>query len=73
MMRFLDFVILYLKKNILFGKLELYPFSVCEMGTPLAMQFQEHRHNLKDGFENINWPSKLMNKVNGWVGMHLGI
>jgi len=68
MMRFLDFVILYLKKNTVFGKLELCPFSVREMGK-LAMQFQEHRHNLKDGFENVNWPSKLMNRVTGWVGM----
>jgi hypothetical protein len=43
------------------------------MGTPLAMQFQEHSHNLKDGFENVNWPSKLMNKVTGWAGMQPGI
>jgi hypothetical protein len=54
MMRFLDFVSLYLKKSTVFGKLELCPFSVHEMGTPLAMQFQEHRRNLKDGFENVN-------------------
>jgi hypothetical protein len=73
MMRFLDFVILYLKKNTVCGKLELCPFSVCEMGTPLAMQFQEHRHNQKDGFENVNWPRKLTNKVTGWVGMQPGI
>jgi len=73
MMKFLDFVILYLKKNIMFRKLELWPFSVHEMGTPLAMQFQEPRHNLKDGFENVNWPRKLMNKVTGWVGMQPGI
>jgi hypothetical protein len=73
MMRFLNFVILYLKKNTVFGKLELCPFSVHEMRTPLAMHFQEHRHNLKDGFENIGWLSKLKNKVTGWVGMQPGI
>jgi hypothetical protein len=62
-----------MKNNTVFWKLELCPSSAGEKGRPLATHLQQQTHHLKDSFKNVNWPSKLMNKDNGWVGMKPGI